>query len=68
MDSSIIIQIDKVHVKKYGVKEVTIHPELELGYSLNLIQKYSLILQIIIAGKIPIGFMRGCFRELNIFD
>jgi len=57
-----------IFLKKYGVKEITIHPELELDYSLNLIQKACLIPQVIIAGKIPIGFMRGCFRELNICD
>ena len=57
-----------IFLKKYGVKEITIHPELELGYSLNLIQKAGLVPQVIIAGKIPIGFMRGCFRELNICD
>lgn len=55
-------------LKKYGIKEITIHPELEIDYSLNLIQKAGFIPQVIIAGKIPIGFMRGCFRELNICD
>lgn len=57
-----------IFLKKYGVKEITIHPELELGYSLDLIWKAGLVPQVIIAGKIPIGFMRGCFKELNICD
>lgn len=53
-------------LKKYGVSEVTISPELKMDYSVDFIGKFGLIANVIVAGKIPIGFTRGCFKELNI--
>lgn len=53
-------------LKKYGASEVTIHPELELNYSIKTIEKNGLTPCVIIAGNIPLGFSRACFSELNI--
>lgn len=53
-------------LKKHGVAEVTIHPELELEHSIKSIEKSGLTPCVIIAGNIPLGFSRACFGELNI--
>lgn len=55
-------------LKNAGISAVAVHPELELNYSVESIKKCDLDPQIIIAGKIPIGFTRACFGELNICD
>ena len=59
-------EISLILLKKYGVSDVTIHPELKMDYSIKMIEKNGLVPTVIISGKIPLGFSRACFSELNI--
>lgn len=53
-------------LKKYGVADVAVHPELEMAYSVETIRSCDLFPLAVIAGNIPIGYTRACFGELNI--
>ena len=53
-------------LKENKISQVTIHPELSLYYSLNMIKNAGLTPSIIMYGRIPLGFTRACFKELGV--
>ncbi len=53
-------------IKSYGISMFTAHPELSLDESAVLSKRTELPLSVIYAGKIPVGYTRACFGELNL--
>ena len=53
-------------LKENKIDQVTTHPELSLEYSINIIKNAGLTPSVIIYGRVPLGFTRACFKELNI--
>lgn len=53
-------------LKENNISQVTVHPELSLDYSLNILKNAELTPSVIMYGRIPLGFTRACFNELKI--
>lgn len=55
-------------LKNFGVSMFTAHPEISFSDSENISNKVGIPLELIYVGKIPLGYTRACFGELNLCD
>lgn len=53
-------------IKSLGVTGMTAHPELSAEESLEVANSAGLALSVIRKGKVPLGFMRGCWGESGV--
>ena len=55
-------------LKSFGVEMFVAHPELSLAESTSLVKNTNVSLAIVYAGRIPLGYTRACFKEMNLCD
>lgn len=53
-------------IRSFGVTGMTAHPELSAEESQEVAQSAGLTLSVIRKGKVPLGFMRGCWSESGV--
>lgn len=55
-------------LKNFDVEMFVAHPELALAESENFAQNANISVGVVYAGKIPLGYTRACFQEMNLCD
>ena len=53
-------------LKNFGVEMLVAHPELALEESENIAQAFGIQTGVTYAGRIPLGYTRACFKEMNL--
>lgn len=53
-------------LKNFGVEMLVAHPELALEESENIAQALGIQTGVTYAGRIPLGYTRACFKEMNL--